>query len=332
MSSLATYLALAERHNTQKSYDASIRHFEQVWHGLLPATSTSVAEYLAHYANSLSHNTLKLRLAGLSRWHQDHGFPDPTKDRLITQTLKGIRAAHSTPEKKAKPIELDQLQRVCDWLDQSEQLCNVRDKAILLMGFWRGFRADEITRLAVENIQVEPGVGLRIFLPRSKGDRDNQGKEYLCPALSRLCPVTAYQDWLSASGISEGPVFRKIDRWGHLGSDPIQAGSVIPWLRKLFAQAGIDESGQYSSHSLRRGFASWARASDWDIKELMEYVGWTDIGSAMRYMDTSISTLQARFEKGIPPAQKSEPAETTTPDLAPQPKRSRGKGGLRVIK
>jgi hypothetical protein len=51
---------------------------------------------------------------------------------------------------------------------------------------------------------------------------------------------------------------------------------------------------------MRRGFAGWARASGWDIKELMEYVGWKDVKSAMRYLDTSDSSLQARFEQGLP--------------------------------
>uniref|UniRef100_UPI0026EDB602 tyrosine-type recombinase/integrase n=1 Tax=Pseudomonas aeruginosa TaxID=287 RepID=UPI0026EDB602 len=45
----------------------------------------------------------------------------------------------------------------------------------------------------------------------------------------------------------------------------------------------------YTSHSLRRGFATWATANGWDIKALMTYVGWKDIKSAMRYIDPAIS-------------------------------------------
>lgn len=339
MSDLDTYLGLAERRNTQKSYAASIKHFEQEWHGLLPATAESVAQYLAAYAGSLALNTLKLRIASLSHWHQEHGFTDPTKDRLVSKVLKGIRAAHTAPEKKAKPLELDQLQQVCDWLDQAGQmdetvrLRSQRDKAMLLIGFWRGFRADEVTRLTIEHIEVEPGVGLTIFLPWTKGDRDNQGRSYRCPALSRLCPVAAYEAWLQASGITQGPVFRKIDQWGHLGATAMQSGSVIPWLRRLFGQVGIADAAQYSSHSLRRGFASWAHASGWDLKDLMEYVGWKDVGSAMRYMDTPVGTLQARFEKGMPSAPVPKSADQETVPVPIRQSRSpRGKAGLRVIK
>ncbi|PBP79032.1 hypothetical protein CCL20_25340 [Pseudomonas syringae] len=43
----------------------------------------------------------------------------------------------------------------------------------------------------------------------------------------------------------------------------------------------------HTSHSLRRGFASWAHSNGWDLKSLMSYVGWRDIKSAMRYIDAA---------------------------------------------
>ncbi|WP_318656768.1 tyrosine-type recombinase/integrase, partial [Rhizobium phaseoli] len=94
-------------------------------------------------------------------------------------------------------------------------------------------------------------------------------------------------------------MFRKIDRWGHVADKSLHTNSLIPLLRSLFAEAGVESPEEYSSHSMRRGFAGWARASGWDIKELMEYVGWKDVKSAMRYLGASDSSLQARFEQGL---------------------------------
>ncbi|MDD2148043.1 MULTISPECIES: tyrosine-type recombinase/integrase [Pseudomonas] len=45
----------------------------------------------------------------------------------------------------------------------------------------------------------------------------------------------------------------------------------------------------YTSHSMRRGFATWASANGWDIKALMGYVGWKDMKSALRYVDSRVS-------------------------------------------
>ncbi len=59
-------------------------------------------------------------------------------------------------------------------------------------------------------------------------------------------------------------------------------------LRRILEEAGIP-ADIYSSHSMRRGFATWASANGWDIKGLMSYVGWKDMKSALRYVEASNS-------------------------------------------
>lgn len=103
---------------------------------------------------------------------------------------------------------------------------------------------------------------MTIFLPRTKTDRNHVGTTHKAPALSRLCPVAAYEAWLGASGLAGGPVFRRIDRWGRMADDGLQASSIVPLLRSLFRDAGLAQAGSYSSHSLRRGFATWANGRD----------------------------------------------------------------------
>jgi integrase len=104
--------------------------------------------------------------------------------------------------------------------------------------------------------------------------------------LQRLCPVNAYIQWITEAALVRGPVFRGIDRWGHLSEEGLHANSVIPLLRQALERAGIPAE-LYTSHSLRRGFASWAHQSGWDLKSLMSYVGWKDMKSAMRYVEAS---------------------------------------------
>lgn len=324
MSRLNDYLEAADRENTRKSYASALRHFEVEWRGLLPATADTVARYLADHAPTLSINTLKHRLAALSRWHAEHGFADPTKSPVVRQVLKGIRAVHPAQEKRARPVQLDMLQQVSDWLERGAvlarsrddlptQLRHARNHALLLLGFWRGFRADELVRLRIEHVEVIPGEGLTCYLPRSKGDREFKGQTFRCPALSRLCPVTAFESWIALSGLAEGSVFRKIDRWGHVGDEGLGPNSIIPLLRSLFSAAGVANADDYSSHSLRRGFAGWARSSGWDLKDMMEYVGWKDIKSAMRYLDMTDAGLKARFEQGLPAAAAIPAAEVSSP-------------------
>lgn len=310
MTTIDRYIDAATRDATRRSYRSAIEHFESEWGGFLPATADSIARYLAAYAGRLSVNTLKLRLAALAQWHSDQGFPDPTKAPLIKKVLKGIRELHPEREKQATPLQLYQLEQVDAWLTQEEAQAERtgaadrvarcrRDRALVLIGFWRAFRSDELCRLRVEDTTLVPGRGLELYLPRSKGDRKNEGTLYKVPALQRLCPVSAYQRWKEVVGL-EGPVFCGIDRWGHVGDRPLHPNSVIPLLRDLLRKAGIADSNQYSSHSLRRGFATWATLNGWDTKALMSYVGWQDVKSALRYVDVTTPFGDAIATPAIP--------------------------------
>lgn len=299
MEDVERYLRAGTRENTRRGYQSAIEHFEVTWGGFLPATSDGIARYLAHYAGSLALSTLKQRLAALAQWHISQGFPDPTKAPLVRQVLKGIRAVHPGQAKQAQPLPLQHLEQTVQWLEQTAESSKTagdistvlrcrRDIALLLIGFWRGFRSDELCRVQIEHVRITEGVGMQIYLAHSKSDRQNQGQLYQTPALKRLCPVQAYQQWISEAGLREGPVFRRINRWGQLGKEGLHPGSLIAVLSQSLQKAGVPE-GLYTSHSLRRGFATWAAANGWDIKALMSYVGWKDLKSAMRYIDPTLS-------------------------------------------
>ena len=312
MTKLDQYLDAATRANTRRSYEGAIRHFEVEAGGHLPATADQVARYLAAYADRLSVNTLRHRIAALALWHRGHGFADPTRAPIVRKTLKGIQVLHPSVEKRATPLQLTQLGQVADWLDgaitaardrgdQPAVLQHLRDRALVLLGFWRGFRGDELLRLQVEHLHLVPGEGMTCFLAQSKSDRQNVGRTYRVPALSRWCPVAATEAWIVAAGLVNGPLFRRVDRWGRIAAEPLHPNSLIPLLRRLFAHAGLPTPDDYSSHSLRRGFAGWASANGWDVRALMEYVGWRDVHSAMRYLDSD-PLARERIEAGLPPA------------------------------
>lgn len=307
MSKLNDYIHAATRDNTRQSYQSAIRHFETEWCGFLPATADNVAKYLVDYAELLSINTLKQRLAALAQWHIEQGFPDPTKTPIVRKVIKGIQTLHPAQEKRAKPFQIEQLKQVILWLEQgiassrlngniADELRHTRDKSLLLLGFWRGFRGDELTRLNVEHVEVVPNEGMVCYFPQTKGDRQLKGSSFKAPMLSQLCPVTAYTEWIELAQLDSGSVFRSVSKSGKIGNNGLHPDSLIPLLRTLFANAGIASPMQYSGHSLRRGFASWATSNGWDLKMLMEYVGWKNVHSAMRYIESVDPFAQHRIE------------------------------------
>jgi len=78
------------------------------------------------------------------------------------------------------------------------------------------------------NGKASTGAGMRLFLPQSKGDRENLGTSHYAPALKRLFPVQAYLDWISVTGIARGA---GLDHWGHLSDEALHPGSLISLLR-----------------------------------------------------------------------------------------------------
>jgi integrase len=311
------YVLAADRENTVRSYASALKNFEEIWKGLLPTTTDTVARYLVEHATKYRLSTLRLHIAALSRWHADNGFADPTRGPLVKKVLRGIKSKHATPQRRARPLQLDVLEAVSGSLlaqqaaarsqgRHNDLLRASRDRALVLLGFWRAFRSDELASMRIEEVEAVRGQGLTCRPGRTKTTDEEDDASFHCPALSRLCPVDAYLDWIELSGRTSGPVFPAIDRWGNVSDTHMVTQAVLPLLRRVLAAAGTAQAKSYSSHSLRRGFAGWASANGWDLKELMEHVGWRDVSSALRYIDVPRESMKGKFERALG---KSAPAE-----------------------
>lgn len=294
----ALYFEAGRSKNTSAAYQSAIRHYQNVWGGFLPATEASVVAYLTTYAPELAASTLELRLAALAKWHKTQGFPDPTKGELVKRFLAGIRTIHGTKQKQALPLSIEHLRAMVASLEAQYKKARAdgdlpgllrasRDKALLLIGFWRGFRSDELRGMSVEGVTVYRGVRMEVFVQRSKTDRLATGKTYEVPALIECCPVDAYCRWVEDAGIARGAVFRSIANNGRLGTESIDRKSVGRILARIASDAKIEV--HFTSHSMRRGFANWAVDQGWSLKELMEYVGWKGASNAARYVSSKFN-------------------------------------------
>ena len=96
MKDVERYLQAGTRENTRRSYQSAVEHFEVTWGGFLPATSDSIVRYLVDYADTLSLNTLKQRLAALAQWHIRARLPRSHQDPDRTPGTEGN--SHPAPE------------------------------------------------------------------------------------------------------------------------------------------------------------------------------------------------------------------------------------------
>jgi hypothetical protein len=101
-------------------------------------------------------------------------------------------------------------------------LVSKRDRAIILLGFALAARRSELVALDVADLEECPE-GLRVTIRRSKTDQEGAGAVVAVCRGSIACPVAAVRDWLAAAGITEGPLFRPVNKGGRLLPDRLAA-------------------------------------------------------------------------------------------------------------
>ena len=278
------FLAAATSDNTRRAYRSAIRHFLN-WGGTLPSDQGAMICYLLAYAQALNPRTLALRLTALSQWHVHQGFADPASTPTVRKTLAGIARVHGKPKKKAKALPLEDLERIVTRLASIDTLKAKRDNALLQIGYFGGFRRSEMVGLEVSHVAWE-SEGIVITLPRSKTDQQGLGIVKAIPYGSGpCCPASALRAWLSAAGITSGPLFRPITKWGDLGTEALHEGSVNTILETCAKLVQLDYVPQLSSHSLRRGMATSAHRAGADFRDIKRQGGWRHDGTVQGYIE-----------------------------------------------
>ncbi len=261
---------------TRKAYQAAWTAFE-TWcrdNGLpaLPAAPETLALYLAKLAPEKGVRTVNKALAAIALAHRSAGHVSPTEDRQVRRVARGLRRTHGKPAKGKDPVRVDDLSAMVR--DLGADLVDVRDKALLLLGFAGAFRRAELVALDVEDIKEVPE-GLVVMLRRSKVDQEGEGRKVGIPKArrARLCPVAAVKAWTTAAGISAGPLFRPVDRWGKLRPEGrLSDRAVALVVQRVAKRAGIDPAN-LAGHSLRSGFCTEAARAGASERAIMSQTG-----------------------------------------------------------
>jgi len=272
--------------NTIRAYRADWRHFEG-WckaHGQpsFPATPETVALYVSDLAATHKTSTLTRRISAISQAHQIAGLETPTGSAKVRLVMAGIRRTKGTAQIGKTPILVDDLRRMLAGLPGN--LLGVRDRALLLVGFCGAFRRSELVALDADDVAVTRE-GLVLTIRRSKTDQEGEGRKIGIPYASHLetCPVRSLQEWLEKSGITEGPLFRPIDRFGKMASIRLSAAAVGQIVKRYAASVGLDAS-EFAGHSLRSGLATSAAAAGASERSIMKQTGHRSERMVRRYI------------------------------------------------
>jgi integrase len=221
-------------------------------------------------------------MAGVREADRTAGLDNPFADPRVRDVWLGIRRERGLAQRGCDPLEIVELRRIVARLPASK--IGKRDRALLVLGFAGGFRRSELVALDVDDVRTVPH-GLEITIRKSKTDQEGRGRLLGLPYGSYLmtCPVRSLQAWLDAAKITEGPIFRGVDRHGNVAANRLGAQVVARVVKRTARAVGIN--AQFlAEHSLRSGFMTAAEDAGASGSAIMAQTGYRSAATMQRYL------------------------------------------------
>lgn len=271
--------------STRRAYGADCRHFRD-WcsaHGVLPlpALPATVALYLTDVARTYKVATIGRRIAAIGQEHRKADQPNPFAHPQVVEVWGGIRRALGVAQDRKDAILTADLRRMLEPL--TEATIDIRDRALMLLGFAGAFRRSELVALDASDVRFVRD-GLEVTLRRSKTDQEGAGRLIGVPYGSNpvTCPARAMRAWIDRSSIADGPLFRSVARGGSVAPTRLTPAAVALIVKRRAKNIGLDPS-RFAGHSLRAGFATSAALAGVDALEISRQTGHKSLSMVQRY-------------------------------------------------
>ncbi len=295
---------------TARNYAADFRHF-RIWAEAralysMPPEVATVAVYLAALADgnvenhwidragrprvhkvACKYGTIQKCYQGIVHEIRKAGHEWPHAIPAITKVLHGIKYRKGDTKKRVAPLEIADL-RACLAKMRDRRFDDIqikRDRALLAIGFYAALRRAEIVALNIGDLEFTKD-GLLVTIRKSKTDQFAEGQVIgIKPQKDpKVCAVALVQDWLTASELKDGPLFRRIDsRSDAIGVKPLTRQVVAMIVKKRAEAAGLDPE-RFAGHSLRAGFVTTAAARGVTLHNIMRQTRHKSERVAMTYI------------------------------------------------
>jgi site-specific recombinase XerD len=259
-------LGLEGSTNTQRAYKADLKDFND-WcetNGQIPfpVSPETLAAYVSHSADNCRWATINRRLAAISKLHQLNNMESPTQNRIFRMVMEGIKRTKGIRQKQAPAFKLNILKQILREFD-IETNANLRNKALLLLGFTGAFRRSELVSLNVEDL-VFSEEGLIVSLQKSKTNQygENEEKAIFYSPEAVLCPVRTLRKWIEKLDKTSDALFVRVRKGDKITNDRLTDKTVNDLVKTYFGE-------EFSAHSLRASFITIAKINGADDSEIM---------------------------------------------------------------
>jgi integrase len=215
--------------------------------------------------------TVNLRLAAVRALAQE-AADQGLLDQAEAAAIRRVRGERVSGSRMGMWISKEELDRILLTPDRAT-LRGKRDFALLAVLFSTGIRRRELVELSVSTLQQRDGQWGLIDL-RGKG---RKVRSVSIP----LWVKDAVFEWLHATKIVQGPLFRSITRYGRLGMANLSDEAVKLLLTKYALPHNL---GSFRPHDARRTCARLCRAAQASLEDIQEMLGHASIQTTERYL------------------------------------------------
>ena len=236
--------------------------------------------------SSYKSSTIQRILASITYKYRVNGFQFDRKNNNVADTIGAIvRDQKNNKSGQAKELLRKDIELIIDTIpEKSDDYKNIRDKALILVGYFSFCRRSELLGMKYEHLTFDND-GIQILIPFSKTDQKGEGRVILLQKRDdspKYCPVRALNEWLEISMINSGPLFYRIDKSNSIIKYELNQNnkkvsltdtSFVLILKKRAQNAGLNDCHKISGHSLRIGSITQARINGVPTHEIMKMSG-----------------------------------------------------------
>ncbi|UTV30030.1 tyrosine-type recombinase/integrase [Photobacterium atrarenae] len=256
--------------------------FKNDWHNFLsfciehhvqplPAKADTVHRYIEYMSRSRKLASLKRYMVTISLVHRCHQLPDPCAQTEVRLAMQKQQLEKHDDYKNAAAFRDTHLQRLLEQFESSPKLKDIRDVAIWSVAFEAMLKRSELAALTLDNLNIHPDglIDLEVTDTRI--------------ALSAIASK-ALQRWLVAGMITDGYLFRRIDRHSNLGELPLDHSSIYRVFRRASDELGMPSNDLFSGQSPRVGAAQDLADSGVSIPDIQEQGRWKSPAMPAQYV------------------------------------------------
>jgi integrase len=245
---------------------------------LLPSSTETLIHFINFQSEIKKVATVKRYLTTIATAHKAAGFKNPIKNELIRLSVRRMSRKNGTRQKQAKGFNWPQIHLALKILDDSPR--SLLDKALVCISYDTLCRRSETVAIRVEDITFADDGSAAVHIIKSKTDQIGEGTmKYLSPI-----SVDYLNRWLAFAKITEGPIFRGLNRWHHVLPGPLSGEGVTRSLKRIADQLGLDIKN-ISGHSTRVGACQDLVSAGIDMPAIMQAGGWKNPERIARYSE-----------------------------------------------